>query len=408
MRSRSLLAAVTAVLALGGAVPASALDVGISDQQASSFADARLTSLELKEARLIVPWDAATSGPAVVQAWLDAAQAAGFAPHVAFEHLLHQKCPARTCVAPTRAQYRAAVRTFIARFPQVRTYTSWNEANHESQPTANAPVAVAGYYDELRAACPSCTIVAGDVIDSGSYVQWLHRFRAAVSGNPQLWGLHNYTDVTFGTTSGTDAALAAVPGKLWIEETGGIVVRRDSGGHVLLAYDEARAARAVRQAFAIAATRPRITRMYLYQWRALAGDYFDAGLVRPDGSARASYGALVSGLGSLRAAAVRTTWSARWAGARTLLVRARCTSATRCRGRVGLVLRTLERTTHRSRDARLGARSYAVASARTFRVRVPAALVRRARAALRRSLVLTVRDRGRAARRVLLTLRSPR
>jgi hypothetical protein len=31
------------------------------------------------------------------------------------------------------------------RFRQVRTYTTWNEANHESQPVASHPEAVAGY-----------------------------------------------------------------------------------------------------------------------------------------------------------------------------------------------------------------------------------------------------------------------
>src|SRR3954449_8161662 len=293
------LAVAAALLALSAA-PAPALQVGIADQNATSFADPHLRALRLKYARLIVPWDAATSEPAAVQTWIDAVQAAGMSPHVAFEHLLHQKCPARTCSAPSRNQYRAAVRAFIARFPQVRTYTTWNEANHQSQRTADAPVAVAGYYDELRAACPSCTIVAADVIDSGSYASWLRRFRAATSARPSLWGLHNYTDVTYGTTSGTDNALAVMPGAVWVEETGGIVVRRDGKGHELLRYDEARAAAAITNAFAIAATRPRIARMYIYQWRARVNDYFDAGLARPDGSLRPGYTNLVAALKTLK------------------------------------------------------------------------------------------------------------
>src|SRR4051794_27397053 len=244
-----------ALLALGvSAAPASALEVGIADQDASSFADPHLRALGLKQARLIVPWDAAASEPAAVQSWLDATAAAGMTPHVAFEHLLHQKCPARACTAPSRSQYGAAVRAFIGRFPQVRTYTTWNEANHQSQPTASAPVAVAGYYDELRSACFSCTIVAADVIDSGSYTTWLRRFQAAANGSPALWGLHDYTDVTYGTTSGTDNALAVMPGSVWVEETGGIVVRRDGRGRELLRYDEARAANAIVNAFDIAAT----------------------------------------------------------------------------------------------------------------------------------------------------------
>jgi hypothetical protein len=149
------------------AVAHAALIVGIGDQQPSAFSDARLLGLGMNPARLIVPWNAATTEPASVQAWLDAAAAAGMTPHVAFEHLRTDHCPGRPCVLPTRAQCGAAARAFIARFPQVRTYTAWNEANHASQPVAQHPEAAAGYYEELRSACPTCTIVAGDVLDSG-------------------------------------------------------------------------------------------------------------------------------------------------------------------------------------------------------------------------------------------------
>jgi Glycosyl hydrolase catalytic core len=396
------------------AAPAQALEVGISDQDASAFQDGRLKALGLREARLIVPWDAATSEPAAVQAWLDAAAADGMAPHVAFGHLAGEKCPSRPCQAPSRSQFRAAVRAFINRFPQVRTYTSWNEANHESQPTATAPVAVAGYYEELRSACPACTIVAADVIDSGSYVNWLRRFRAALTvPTPQLWGLHNYTDVTFGTTSGTDAALAAVPGTLWIEETGGIVVRRDGRGRELLRYDETRAARAIDNAFEIAATRPRIARMYLYEWRAAPTSVFDSGLVRPDGTKRASYDELVAQLRSLASSSAttpRTSWRARWSrtARRMLILRATCRPAgSRCRGSLRIALRTLTRGSHRTLSVRLAGRRYSTTAGHataTLRIRLSPALARRARAALRRSLALTVRDRGRSSRRVVLTL----
>jgi hypothetical protein len=194
-------------------------------------------------------------------------------------------------------------------------------------------VAVAGYYDELRSACPSCTVVAADVIDSGSYVNWLRHFRSATTGNPKLWGLHNYTDVTYGTTSGTDGALAQMPGQVWVEETGGIVVRRDGKGHELLRHDETRAANAVDNAFAIVATGPRISRIYIYQWRARVNDYFDAGLVRPDGSLRASYTNLVTQLKALQPTRSRSAWTVRWAKkkARTLVLHMRCRTGT-CSG----------------------------------------------------------------------------
>jgi len=329
----------------------------------------------MSRARVIVPWNAATTEPAAVQAWLDAAAAAGMTPHVAFEHLRTDHCPGRPCVLPTRAQYGAAVRAFVARFPQVRTYTAWNEANHASQPVAQRPEAAAGFYEELRSACPGCTIVAGDVLDSGAYVRWLQRFEAATSSSPRLWGLHNYGDVTYGRTSGTDAVLRTVRGKLWIEETGGLVTLRNNSGQVTLPTDERRARLAIDRAFAIAAARPRIARMYIFHWRATALGRFDAGLVRPDGTARPSLAALARDL---------TTWSARWSK-RRLLVRVACSTGA-CRGRVTVAgFGTRAYRAARSKTLRFRARRPPPRVRLTIRAAVPADAVHRLAVSVRHS-----------------------
>ena len=198
-----------------------------------AYGDARLRALKLGVARLVVPYDAATSQPQLVAGLARRGRAAGMQPHVAFEHLKANGCPARPASCPAARPTRPPCAAFIARFPQVRIYTTWNEANHESQPVSGAP------RDRRRllrgaasAACPSCTVVAGDVLDSGGYIRWLERFQAATDSDPQLWGLHNYGDVTYATTEGTDAVLRTVSGQLWIEETGGIVVLRNSRGRV--------------------------------------------------------------------------------------------------------------------------------------------------------------------------------
>jgi len=404
--ARALL--LTAVLAFAVPVaPAAALVVGLGDQQADSWSDGRLRALGLGRARLIVPWDAATSEPARVQAWLTAVAAAGAVPHVAFEHLRGERCPSSPCSAPSRSRFRAAVAAFHARFPQVTTFTTWNEANHRSQPVVDQPESVAGYYEDLRAVCPTCTIVAGDVLDSGGYVTWLERFQAAAPSAPRLWGLHNYGDVTYGRTTGTDRVLATVPGELWIEETGGIVTLR-SGGRETLRTDEARASRAVDQAFAIAAARPRITRMYVYHWRGRANDSFDAGLIRPDNSARPSYTSLARHLGALARATTGATTTTTagataiprptvaWSRARPsqLVVRLRCRAPDgTCRGRVRIALALRARTGGRETTAVLSTRAYATrASARTvtLRVTVPRALRARARRAARRVVALRI------------------
>jgi hypothetical protein len=194
-----------------------------------------------------------TSEPAVVNGWLAATSAAGMVPEVAFEHLRGDRCPGRPCTTPSVAAYGAAVRAFIARWPQVRTYTTWNEANHTSQPVASRPELVAQFYDQLVAACPGCAVVAGDVLDPGSYGSWLRRFLAASDTTPQLWGLHDYGDVTYGVSTGADTVLSIVPGTLWIEETGAVVTLRNSAGRTTFSTTESAAASAIDRAFAIAA-----------------------------------------------------------------------------------------------------------------------------------------------------------
>jgi len=379
---------------------ARALTVGLADQRASSFADPRLRALDLKVARLVVPWDAATSEPGEVQAWLAAAAAAGMTPAVAFEHLTSERCPASPCSAPSRAAYGAAVRRFVALFPQVRTYTTWNEANHSTQPVWSRPEAVAGYYEELRSACSGCTIVAGDVLDDGSYVSWLRRFAAATSTAPRLWGLHNYGDTTYGTTTGTDAVLNAVSGQLWLEETGGIVAIRNAAGRTTLGADETRAAAGIDRAFSIALARPRIARLYVYQWQALPGDRFDAGLVRPDGALRPSYAALVRDLAALPAtgAPAATVAAPRWVVAwskvkpKQLLVRVTCAAGSACTGRVTVTLRTRAKG-RKARFTRLVVRSYRTTTrtrSLTLRVTASRAVRRWARAAATRRVVLRV------------------
>jgi hypothetical protein len=403
MQASRLLALVVAALALTPAVAHAAV-IGLADQNAGSYADARLRALHLPVARLVVPYDAATSEPQLVATWLAAVSADGMQPAVAFEHLKVNGCPGSPCVVPSRATYAAAVRAFIARFPQVRTYTTWNEANHESQPVAEHPEAVAGFYEELRAACPSCTIVAGDVLDSGGYIRWLQRFQAATDSNPQLWGLHNYGDVTYDTTEGTDSVLRTVSGQLWIEETGGIVVLRNAAGRVTLSYNEDRAAASIDRAFAIAAARPRITRMYIYHWQAGPTSSFDAGLVRPDGSLRPSYAAVQRGIAgqpasantTAAAAASTLTWIAAWSKAKPkiLLVRAHCTtSGGRCVGHVALKLQTRPTTRNAARTASIATRTYRTSSTHrtvTLHINVSKTLRRRVRAAVTRRLRLAI------------------
>lgn len=340
---RLLLVLTLAATALS-AGPAHALTVGIADQQASSFSDTRLLALNLRYARYVVPWNAATAQPQKVRTWLNAVESRGLVPHIAFEHSASDRCPNRPCTAPTLAQYRSSIANFLATFPEVKTYTTWNEGNHTLQPTRTNPALAAGYYQELRAQCPDCTIVAGDVLDSGNMTGWIRAFLAALPSPPQLWGLHNWGDQQTGGTGGMDELLALVPGTLWIEETGAMVRLRNSFGRQTASLGEDETAAPIADVFTAARARLRIDRMYIYQWVGGAAG-FDSGLTDGAGRLRASYYELQRQLGL--AATTTTTpkpirWKVSWSKARRrqLVVQGTCPVAgTRCLGSATVTLR---------------------------------------------------------------------
>ena len=166
--------------------------------------------------------------------WLGSAAAAGVQPLVAFDHDRGDRCPSAPCALPSVGAYEAAVRAFLAAYPQVRLITPWNEANHAAEPTAGRPDRAAAYYNAARRACPACTLVAADVIDGPGMLSWLAEYRRGLDETPQVWGLHDYYDTTYFTTSGLRDYLGAVPGQVWLTETGGIVELRTRDGRVSL------------------------------------------------------------------------------------------------------------------------------------------------------------------------------
>jgi hypothetical protein len=272
--------------------------VGISDEDPDTFRDPRFLALGMRYARLITPWNAVFTEPDRLDSWLQAARAAGIDPMVAFNHARSDNCPAKPCVAPSVAQYAAAFKAFHLKYPWVRTIQPWNEANHQSQPTGKNPKRAAQYYNVIRSSCHGCTITAADVLDSTNLKRWLGTFRKYATGKPALWGLHNYTDTNRFRSTGTNAMLRLVPGQLWLTETGGIFSFTTASGQVALGPSESRARRAIDFLFRLARTSPRITRVYVYQWRKTQpGDRFDAGLVAPNDAPRSSLSALRRQLG---------------------------------------------------------------------------------------------------------------
>ncbi|MEA2192492.1 MAG: hypothetical protein QOI73_2613 [Solirubrobacteraceae bacterium] len=265
------------------------LVVGIGEQNTTMFADPLFKALKIADARLVVSYDtvAVHFERQLVDAWLGAARKAGVRPFITFGHSrVHPR------KLPSVAEFRAAFRAFRKRYPQVDTYAPWNEINHASQPTAKAPARAAQYYDVVASECDGCTVLAGDLLDQPGMTRYLAAYRRALASTPRIWGLHNYADSNRFRTSGLRSLLKAVPGDVWLTETGGIVTFGRS-----FPRDERRAGRAVAFALRLAADTPRVKRVYLYNWTGAApAARFDSGLIAPDGTARPGYDALRAGL----------------------------------------------------------------------------------------------------------------
>ena len=276
--------------------------LAIADQKPATFTDPEFRKLGVARSRLNTPWNSIFTEPARLASWLDAARAAGVEPLITFEHARGDACPGQPCRLPSVAAYTRAVTAFHRKYPWARLLQPWNEANSGTQPTGKHPERAAAYYEALKKVCPGCTITAADVLDSGNLERWLSRFKSALGSTPTpLWGLHNYTDSNRFRTTGTTRMLRAVPGQIWLTEAGGIVSFVTADGRTALPYDEQRAARSIRFLFRLARLSPRITRIYVYQWKIdFPGNRFDAGLVGPDGQPRPSLRVLMEHSALLR------------------------------------------------------------------------------------------------------------
>ena len=276
--------------------------VGIGDQDAAMFADPFFRRLGIRRARIVVPWNVAVSGPDrdYLDNWLRAAHAARVEPLVHFAAATGSLCPADPCRLPSVRQYEAAFRAFRRRWPAERTLGVWNEANQRAQPTFRHPERVARYFNVVERLCRDCRVVAADVIDDPNMEPWVEEFKR-YARRPSLWGLHNYRDTNrrpgqlYG---GTKRLLSVTRGPVWLTETGGIVKFVLPNGHTLFPFSEARADRAVKRMFSLAARyRNRVRRLYVYHWRAdPPQNRFDAGLLRFDGTPRPSYSTVANEL----------------------------------------------------------------------------------------------------------------
>jgi len=285
-RVRSSVLALVALLLL--ASPAHALTVGIADNKADMFGDPRFGFWGVSHARVTVAWDALSSGwqTEELDTWMNAARIAHVDPLVSFGH---SRTDRRRLPTPERFLFE--FRRFRARYPWVNEYATWNEANHCGEPTCHRPALVAAFYRGIRRECPSCRILAAEVLDMPNMVSWVRAFRRRAREEPRYWGLHNYIDANRFRTKGTKALLKAAPrGNIWFTETGGLVVRRN-GSRIAFPGSRKHAAKATKQVFKLARLSKRIRRVYIYHWTPQLTKLptWDSALMDPRGKPRPAY-----------------------------------------------------------------------------------------------------------------------
>jgi hypothetical protein len=289
--SLALLAGLLAVpSAIGGqpkprARAASSYSTGIGDEHAQMFSNPLYRQLNTRIVRYIAPYDAAAHSFSLDNAitFIRDAEALNEQVLVAFYH--SEYTPTKM---PSIATYQRDVQKFVKLFPHVRQYQSWDEANRGNiahvlaSPSA---AAAARYYQALLRVCKGCTVIGLDVLDADNIsptLAYISEFKREVSRlrtvMPKIWGLHNYSDINRLQSWRTGELVRALGGQVWLTETGGIV---QFGGAFPNRHGSglSRAAKVLKYMFAVAASQPRIKRLYIYDWTGgVSSTRFDAGL----------------------------------------------------------------------------------------------------------------------------------
>lgn len=301
MRFVSRLLVPAAVLfALVAPSTAGALVIGVGDQRPEMFADVRFQVLGIRYARLSIGWNALQnrSQAKALGVWLAAARADRVHPLIAFER---SRTPGARKRVPTPGQLGHQFRALRARYPWVKEFATWNEADYCGQPTCHRPGLVAAYYRELRHSCPSCEVLGAELLDQSNMVSWVRAFNRALHGEASIWGLHNYIGANRLQSASTRALLHATRGQVWFTETAGLVSRHNHSGHD---FPESviHAAQVTQFVFGrLARLSPRVKRVYLYQWQAGARRHepWDSALIGTGGAPRPAFGVFVRELSSL-------------------------------------------------------------------------------------------------------------
>ena len=305
---RALVAAAVAVALAALAVPAQAGRsapkklapipvIGIGEQNPQIFSNPYFKALGVKQVRYITAWDSLRHkwSRDILDEYMSAARAAHVEVMLGFGHARSPNRTIRRRVPPVKEFTREFLK-YRKRYPWVKTWLTWNEANHCGEPTCHKARRVARFYNNMRHNCFGCQIVGADVLDTPTMVPWIKVFKRTARKDKMIWGLHNYIDANRFRTTGTRELIKAAPyGQIWFTETGGLVVRRNRS-RIAFPGNKKHAAAATKQVFKLAALSPRVRRVYIYHWQPSTEPLptWDSALVDPRGKPRPAYRVLKS------------------------------------------------------------------------------------------------------------------
>lgn len=284
MRSRLL--ALLILVAAGGALAPGAEAkpaLGFADQKPSMFNDPRWIDLNIRQARINVPWDVLQDPVTLrnVDTWMAGAKLRRVTPLVTIDRSRRAGQQSKNPLPGTLA---TQVKRWRARWRgQITQISSWNEGNINKRPEI-----VAAWYRAILKVCPGCTVLGADVVDRTNAGSWAKRFVKAAKRTPKAWGLHNYIDANNSRSTNTRAFLKAVKGEVWLTETGGVLSRANPGAKFNgTGPGHASGATSYLLKSIVKVDTKRIKRVYLYSWSTAPNDLsWDSGMIGPDGKER--------------------------------------------------------------------------------------------------------------------------
>lgn len=286
-----------ALAVLGTAQAQARPTIGMSDNVTATLLDKRFQATGIKRVRKLVPYDDIVNGGRrrrALDSWFAYAKLRGIEPLVSFYRSYRGKKR-----LPTVAGYRRHFRAFRKRYPWVKHFSTFNEANFpNAQPTGNYPKRTAQFYRVARRECSGgrCMVLTADFRADGSKhsAWWLQIFKRHMGPGPHTWGLVSHPDVNRFTTSRTRWFLRHTRGNVWAVEVGAVnffgrglrpSISRQTRAMRFLMGPYPRVSR-------------RLKRMYVYHWRAAKGNrLWDSGLLSASGKRRPAYFIFFKALG---------------------------------------------------------------------------------------------------------------